>query len=109
MEEFLESHPSAYAKYRLCENKRNPQPLRDFWPVLFDYRGTLDLAGLETKICTKQAYQRVAGILSDAYTFHGVTSITYKKKAVVELSDGSVYDITKYRVPKTHCKVNEGV
>ena len=108
MEEFLESHPSAYAKYRLCENQRNPQPSRDFWPVLFDYRGTVGLAGLEATICTKQAYQRLASILSDAYTFHGVNSITYKKRAVVELSDGDVYDITRYRVPKTHCKMNEG-
>ena len=80
MDEFISSHPSDYAKFRLCENKTNPQPCKGFWPVLFDYRGKSALSGVEASIGPKGgAYKVLASILSDAYTFYGVSSIKIKK------------------------------
>ena len=33
MQTFLSTIPSAYARFRMCENPRNPQALPGFWPV----------------------------------------------------------------------------
>ena len=108
MDQFISTHPSAYARFRLSENPRNPQPVAAFWPALFDYRGKMALTDVETSICAADAYQILANILTDGYTFYGVDSITYKKRAFVELSNGDVFDISQYRVPRTHLGVNEG-
>ena len=109
MEEFISSHPSDYAKFRLCENQQNPQPCKGFWPVLFDYRGKSTLSGVEASIGARGgAYKILASILSDAYTYYGVSSITVKKMAFVELKNGDIFEITDYRVPSTHCTVNPG-
>ena len=108
MDQFISTHPSAYARFRLSENPRNPQPVAAFWPALFDYRGKMALTDVESSICAADAYQILANILTDGYTFYGVDSITYKKRAFVELSNGDVFDISQYRVPRTHLGVNEG-
>ena len=80
-----------------------------FWPVLFDYRGKSALTGVEASIGVGGgAYKILASILSDAYTYYGVSSITIKKMAFVELENGDIYEITNYRVPATHCTVNAG-
>ena len=38
MQEFISSHQSDYAKFRLCEDRRHPQTCPGFWPLLLDYR-----------------------------------------------------------------------
>ena len=53
LQEFTASVPSAYARFRLSENPRNPMPLPGFWPALFDYRGKMELSGVEGKIGAK--------------------------------------------------------
>ena len=108
MQQFIGTHPSAYARFKLCENPHHPQPVEGFWPGLFDYRGKMALAGVESSTCANDAYKQLANILTDSYTFYGVDSITYKKRAFVELSNGDTFDISQYRVPRTHCKVNIG-
>ena len=108
MEQFIQAHPSPYAKFKLCENPRNPQPITGFWPALFDFRGKLALADVEASLCSTTSYQTLGSILSDAHTFHGVGSITFKKRAFVELDGGEIYDISDYRVPRTHLIVKEG-
>ena len=106
MAQFLETVPSVYAKFMMCENPRNPQPLPGFWPVLFDYRGKQTLEVVENYIGVQNAYKTLADILTDAHIFHNVKSITVKKKAFVELPNGDTYEITDYRTPHTHCKIN---
>ena len=108
MAPFLETVPGAYSRFRICENPKNPQPLPGFWPALFDYRGKKVLQGVEDHVSTRNAYKTLADILTDAYTFHNVTSITIKKQAFVELENGELFEITDYRCPKSHCQINEG-
>ena len=108
MAQFLDTMPGAYSKFRLCENPRNPQPLPGFWPILFDYRGNKTLEGVEPHICSKSGFKILADILTDAHIYHNVHSITVKKKAFVELSRGEIFEITNYRVPSSHCTLNEG-
>ena len=109
MAPFLQTVPSAYTRFRICENPRNPQPLPGFWPPLFDYRGKKTLKGVEDHINARNAYKTLADILTDAYTYHNVDSIKVKKQAFVELQNGEIFEITDYRCPRSHCKVNEGV
>ena len=108
MEEFLASVPSSYARFRLCENIKNPMPLPNFWPVLFNYRGILALNRVEAKIRAKEGWKTLAAILTDAYLYHGVDSITFKKEAFVETEEGEIYNVSDYRVPRSHCIVNTG-
>ena len=108
MQEFISSHPSDYAKFRLCEDRRHPQTCPGFWPLLLDYRGKQAFSGVETSIGVKDAYKTLAAILSDGYSCYGIKSITFKKRAFVQLENNEIYDITSYRVPKTHCTVNPG-
>ena len=69
MQEFISSHPSDYAKFRLCEDKRHPQSCPGFWPLLLDYRGKSALSGVETSIGVKNAYKTLGEISSDLYRF----------------------------------------
>ena len=108
MQEFISSHQSDYAKFRLCEDRRHPQTCPGFWPLLLDYRGKQAFSGVETSIGVKDAYKTLAAILSDGYSCYGIKSITFKKRAFVQLENNEIYDITSYRVPKTHCTVNPG-
>ena len=108
MAPFLQTVPSAYTRFRICENPRNPQPLPGFWPALFSYRGKKTLKGVEDHINAGNAYKTLADILTDAYTYHNVDSIKVKKQAFVELQNGEIFEITDFRCPTTHCKVNEG-
>ena len=79
MQTFLSTIPSAYARFRMCENPRNPQPLPGFWPMLFDYRGKSFLSEIESSICTKETYKNLTSILTDAHIYHRVSTITFKK------------------------------
>ena len=107
-----------YAPYRLLIHgtawlktifDHHDQPCKGFWPVLFDYRGKSTLSGVEASIGARNdAYKTLTSILSDAYTYYGVSSITIKKMAFVELENGDLYEITDYRVPSTHCTVKAG-
>ena len=107
MQTFLSTIPSAYARFRMCENPRNPQPLPGFWPMLFDYRGKSFLSEIESSICTKEIYKNITSILTDAHIYHRVSTITFKKRAFVESEDGQFFEITDYRVPKSHCTVRD--
>ena len=107
IQSFLNTVPSAYAKFRLCENPKNPQPISGFWPALLDYRGKSALAGMETYICSSDGYKILANILRDAYVYHGVESIIYKKKAFVQTEIGEIYDVSDYRTPRTHCSIKK--
>ena len=109
MEGFISSHPDAYVKYRLCENPRNPVPVPGFWPALFDYRAKMDLIDVEENICAKNGFKILASILTDAYLYHGVEYITYNTKAFIETNEGIIYQISDYRVPKSHVTINNGV
>ena len=106
MEEFLGTVPSAYARFRLCENKKNPMSLPGFWPALFEYRGKLALSDIEAKIRAKDGWKTLASILTDAYLYHGVDAITFRKAAFIETEEGDIFNISDYRVPRSHCKVN---
>ena len=108
MDSFLLSIPSAYTRFRLCENPRNPQAVAGFWPPLFDYRGQAALAEVVQSLNVDDAYKTLASILTDAYTYHNVTSISFKKIAFLETENGVFYDLSRYRVPRSHCTVNEG-
>ena len=108
MAAFIETVPSAYARFRLCENPRNPQPLPGFWPALFDYRGKKTLESVEDHINVKSAYKSLGDILTDGYIYHNVDSITVKKVAFLQLQNGETYEITDYRCLSSHCKINEG-
>jgi hypothetical protein len=107
MEGILGAIPSAYTRFRICENPRNPTSLPGFWPPLFDYRGHSDLAEVSALIGT-DAYNTIAAILKDAHQFYNVSSISIKKRAFFETDSGIFYDISGYRVPRSHCVVNEG-
>ena len=72
MAAFIETVPSAYARFRLCENPRNPQPLPGFWPALFDYRGKKTLQSVEDHINVKSAYKSLGDILTDGCIYHNV-------------------------------------
>ena len=54
------------------------------------------------------AYNTIAAILKDAHQFYNVSSISIKKRAFFETDSGIFYDISGYRVPRSHCVVNEG-
>ena len=108
MESFLLLIPSAYTRFRLCENPRNPQAVGGFWPALFDYRGQAALGEVVQSLNVEDTYKTLASILTDAYTYHNVTSISFKKTAFLETENGVFYDLSRYRVPRTHCNVNEG-
>ena len=107
MAPFLETVPSAYSRFRMCENPRNPQPLPGFWPCLFDYRGKETLKPVEDHINARNAYKTLASILTDGYIYHNVDKITVKKQAFVE-QNGQIYEITNFRCPRSHCTINEG-
>ena len=108
MQNFLATVPSAYRRFRVSENPRNQQPLAGFWPVLFDYRGKSALANVEASIGTTDGYKILASILTDAHIYHGVDSITFKKTAFIQTEEEEIYDVSDYRVPRSHCTINEG-
>jgi hypothetical protein len=108
IEEFTATIPSAYARFRMCENPRNPKPLSGFWPALLDYRGKAALKGVEENVGSKDGHKILASILTDGYVYHGVASITYKKTAFIETEEGNIYNVSDYRVPRSHCKIQKG-
>lgn len=108
MEGIISAIPSAYTKFRICENPRNPTSLSGFWPPLFDYRGSRGLAEVDTLVGGINAYETISAILRDAYLYFDVGSIIIKKRAFFETSDGIFYDLSDYTVPRSHCTVNDG-
>ena len=108
MTNIFSSIPSAYAKFRLCENPKDPQAIPGFWPALFDYRGKACLESVTQSICTSDAYKSLAAILTDAHIYHNVASINFKKRAFLETESGDVRELSDYRVPRSHCTVNKG-
>ena len=65
IEKFLDFIPDSYVKFRFCENPRNPMTLPGFWPLLFDYRGNISLAPIESKLGAKSSYKTLSTILTD--------------------------------------------
>ena len=59
-------------------------------------------------LAVADAYKNLASILRDAYTCYNVTSISFKKIAFLETENGVFYDLSGYRVPRTHCTLKEG-
>ena len=109
MEEVFESVTSNYAKFKICENPKNPMPLPGFWPILFDYRGRYGVSEVDGLVGHKNGYQILASILKDKHIFHGGGSIKFKKKAYIETEEGNVTDISEYRVPRTHIIAQKGI
>ena len=109
MEKYVSTTLNFYAMYRMSENPKNPIPIPGFWPALFDYRGINSLSDVEKSVDAKTGFKTLASILSDAYQYHGIESITYTKTAFVETEDGKHFQISNYRVPKSHCVINDGV
>ena len=108
MAPFLDTVPSAYSRFRMCENPRNPQPLPGFRPCLFDYRGKETLKPVEDHNNARNAYKTLASILTDGYIYHNVDKITVKKQAFVQHQNGEIYEITNFRCLRSHCTLNEG-
>lgn len=108
MEGLITAIPSAYTKFRICENPRNPTSLPGFWPPLFDYRGSRGLAEVDSLVGGTKAYESISAILRDAYLYYNVGSISIKKRAFFETSGGIFYDLSDYTVPRSHCTVNDG-
>ena len=94
MTNIFSSIPDAYAKFRLCENPKDPQVIPGFWPALFDYRGKASLESVTQSICTSDAYKSLAAILTDAHMYHNVASISLKKRAFLETENGDIKELS---------------
>ena len=72
IEDFIATIPSNYARFRICENPKNPVPISGFWPVLLDYRRKQVLYEVETYIGAINGAKISASILTNAYIYHGI-------------------------------------
>ena len=85
-----------YARFRLCEETTSS--LKDFWPILFDYRGSDRIQPVNHFMCFRNASQVLYYILHDAYNIYGVKSISFIEKSFL-VENCNLYEITRYRKP----------